>query len=734
MTSKSSCSINLLKEERAYTRRRTAPALLVFFVYFTEFVLGALLAVVHTREYTAPSALQGELIRTGNACFGMSAPSWLFACVFAVLLALQGFAWLDRPAELDFYESQPMKRSTRFLIVYLNGILIFAGGFLLPLFLGLILSAGLGAVNAVVLLTALLQAFRVLVLFLGIYSISVLAVMWTGNILIAVLATGTLLLYEILIRWINREACGLFFETFSSANSVGIAPVFSPLYYFYGPFQTTSRFVNDLLYGTKLETPVAGGTFCPLLSRCLPFDLKSLALTAAVTALAYFSYLRRKHEHAQEAVLFRPVRVAVKIALAVLGAVTVGMLLFIYFPENTGTGTAAAFIGIPLAALLICGVMETIYHYRIGDFFSHLPEAGIAALLALLVFTCLRFDLTGYDRYLPAPEELTEVRFVPENTGGYSYWPEYFDEESGESLSAGDFAKRYMHLTDTKAVLALVREAQEKRNQPYKDTTLRVTVTYVKKNGREITRSIPLCADADPELLNQVLGSREYREGHFQIYHDRFLQGMGNRMELSYVSDTDTRRGDSSFYQTFREAYLKDLETYDYSTASGTPALGLVTVFWEDRESGYQIQYPVYRSFSHTIGALKDAGLWSEPVPAAEEISVLQLTADYYVSDPMPEDGGEESRSYLGKSAEFTDPEEIRQILEAVVLNHFNDGWYDGYDGETRPGGIENAQILVRLSADYPGQTLYGDRTVEYTADPSRLPAFAVERLSDITY
>ena len=66
MTSKSSCSINLLKEERAYTRRRTAPALLVFFVYFTEFVLGALLAVVHTREYTAPSALQGELIRTGN--------------------------------------------------------------------------------------------------------------------------------------------------------------------------------------------------------------------------------------------------------------------------------------------------------------------------------------------------------------------------------------------------------------------------------------------------------------------------------------------------------------------------------------------------------------------------------------------------------------------------------------------------------------------------------------------
>ena len=68
------------------------------------------------------------------------------------------------------------------------------------------------------------------------------------------------------------------------------------------------------------------------------------------------------------------------------------------------------------------------------------------------------------------------------------------------------------------------------------------------------------------------------------------------------------------------------------------------------------------------------------------------------------------------------------------MLNHFNDGWYDGYDGETRPGGIENAQILVRLSADYPGQTLYGDRTVEYTADPSRLPAFAVERLSDITY
>ena len=28
MTSKSSCSINLLKEERAYSRRRTAPALL----------------------------------------------------------------------------------------------------------------------------------------------------------------------------------------------------------------------------------------------------------------------------------------------------------------------------------------------------------------------------------------------------------------------------------------------------------------------------------------------------------------------------------------------------------------------------------------------------------------------------------------------------------------------------------------------------------------------------------
>ena len=68
-------------------------------------------------------------------------------CALAVLLAVQGFSWMDSKRKLDLYLSVPVSSRKRFAVIYLNGAAIFAVCYLAMLLPALATCAVMGAVT-----------------------------------------------------------------------------------------------------------------------------------------------------------------------------------------------------------------------------------------------------------------------------------------------------------------------------------------------------------------------------------------------------------------------------------------------------------------------------------------------------------------------------------------------------------------------------------------------------------
>jgi ABC-type transport system involved in multi-copper enzyme maturation permease subunit len=126
----------------------------------------------------------------------------LLVFFLAILLAVQGFSWMDSRRKLDLYMSVPVSARKRFTVIYLNGGLIFAACYLVMLVLTLVMGAVMGAVSGKVLLYALIMYIGNLLFFMVCYNVALVAVMLTGNVLVSLLAAAVLFFYEYVVRWL----------------------------------------------------------------------------------------------------------------------------------------------------------------------------------------------------------------------------------------------------------------------------------------------------------------------------------------------------------------------------------------------------------------------------------------------------------------------------------------------------------------------------------------------------
>ena len=65
--------------------------------------------------------------------------------------------------------------------------------------------------------------------------------------------------------------------------------------------------------------------------------------------------------------------------------------------------------GLVCGLLLVSCIIEIIYHFDFKSLFAHKRQLLISAVFVGVVFAVFRFDLFGYDRYLPATEKLEPV-------------------------------------------------------------------------------------------------------------------------------------------------------------------------------------------------------------------------------------------------------------------------------------------------------------------------------------
>lgn len=138
---------------------------------------------------------------------------------FGFLAAISGFSYLHSRSKLDFYHSLPVKREIWYLVQYLSGLAMFG----IPLLAGMGVNLSIGAIYHFLdlsgVLTALWAVLVYLFLYLLAFSVSTLAAMLTGRLLVSVLLAPVLAFYGVGAVFLCKAFQQTFFSTYFELGS-----------------------------------------------------------------------------------------------------------------------------------------------------------------------------------------------------------------------------------------------------------------------------------------------------------------------------------------------------------------------------------------------------------------------------------------------------------------------------------------------------------------------------------
>lgn len=748
-------------------RRRLWDVVISGIVLFLFIAVGGFLALSSVENSNAIAPIKGwelldKKLAAMNLFIGLHSIVPVLTVILAVLLAMSGFAYLDSRQELDFYESQPVSRKMRFITVFLSGILIYAMTSGAVRLFAVIMSVIMRAMSLSFLLQCIIQYLRELVLFLGVYSISTLSMMLCGNILIALLGTGVLLSYEGWVRLLRMLFMNSFYKTYVSIveNELG-GFISSPVYYYISGLTVTSEY-NSIYKSAEAQRFIKEG-----LSGMLMEDMKGLFLSVILLSLAYIAYKLRKNEMAGQAVVFKTMQKLIKLAIAIPGALSIALFSGAIMDFSETALTTGIMLGLcVLAVVLLCCLMELIYSFRFKAILSHPGELFAAALISLMLLCFYRFDISGYDRYVPRAEDISSAIFKVGYRGNTNIYP----DEHG-FLNSIDYKKALENGVKEPELLSMVTELAEEGQEYYYELSRRpdylrrednggyhTEVYYRLKNGKYRARQFVLPYNVSAESMDRLTGSDEYIETVWLLSGYPFSEGHGEYCRLQYETayrSTEWMNMSDSMMDEFKKAYTADIRQYSYSFAQKSDSIGSISISSsptpeDNYYHGYSkidmpleqylrlerekqnlpesfMNYQVYPSYRNTIDFLKRYDIFLEAKPELEDIASAEISLYLDTGDiadkPMAIMEWDEEDVEKGlRKIELISSEEI---VKAMSLAQWDNAWVDSF---YNPDNYEKDVVLSIKTKSYSeffeGYDSYNsrDREAQYIFRKGQLP------------
>ena len=578
-----------------------------------------------------------------------------------VVSAWNGFSWLHARNQVDLYHALPVKRQKLYLIHVLIGIADYAvpalGWLILTalvvLFKNLFTPAVLAALFCDWLLGLLFSIYA--------FVIAALAMMLTGRVLVGVLGTGVFFFLDMLIGILAGTYQDAFFRTFTGSRS----DMFSA----FGPAVLSPLYITVRAFE---EWYSSSGWILPL---------EAVLASLIIGALALFVYLKRPSEAAGRSMAFFKVGEGIRLVLCVAAALCFGII----FGEMTGTRSDFWFLfGLVLGFLFIYALIQLIYTMDIRKCFSGkgILIGGLVLTLGIAAF--FRFDLMGYDSYLPKKEEIESVAVSVDYSASSMYDSNIYQELRMEHAAMPCDEEVYSVL-ERFVSGSKIYWASNGEEGPSTYRTVRVTL----KNGKTYEREYEMYTQDVEEQLFLLYQKKEYAEATWPILAARSEQMLGLRIlycdelvaddtymdygmndtpmlipekekarELFEALREDLLNGDAKSFlrevpyaiitcqmdlsgAQFGEVPTWMAEVYDWETKRYKPADSPV---WE-------AGVPVYPSFERTGKILKELGIGPVAPPDAEDVEKILLIRDDENSGVM-----------------ITDRDEISRILSEVTM------------------------------------------------------------------
>lgn len=750
MTSKSSFLVSMKEnsKRRLWVLIISALAFMLAFPTCTALMLNTISRRAQWITESYGSTVAGQIIHEkliNGMCgiVGMNAGLFLLTAAIAIVSAVQGFSYLYSRKKIDFYMGMPVKRKKRFFVIWLNGILLYILPYLAGLLITMLIAAGNGAMDKTVLLSAGAAYLVNLLLYLGVYHMAILAVMLTGNIVVTGFAFLTFCLYEFMVRVVVEGYKEIFFRYFTYFGS-DKTPMLSPFSMYFDAAKTFN-------YSNRLD------------AKCL---IGMLLFATFIGVISYFCYLKRPAEAAGRAMTFEITKPFVKILLVIPAALLMGGVIsdvINFNPEESMDGIGWMIFAMALTVVIGSALIQVIYEFDIKGSLHKKSHVVISAVFVALIFIVFRYDLIGYDSYIPNQNQIKSIAFIPENYEEL-YGGIFFDD-AGRYISNQEYARKYMYLDDIEEICAMVSHSMEeydKLNLYVKDDSFGesgkwsyATIIYRLKNGREVNRCLWVnVEDAKTvKALDQIIGSEEFKKGlsmgmsdtlsamlHNKDGKYKTNTSYGNRVYQQKMSDTEA--------QEFLEIYRKDFLTANFSNVRDSAPVGILNFNISEELSGsiyagmngnmaratrdWNLGLFIYPFYEDSIAYLKEHGYYMDVQVNFEDIAKIQVVNYNYeigrklqeeritaagaaaidLDDPavlldLGANGGYydiDTRVY----ADYSNEEQIREITEAIYpYDLILDDWDYGISRDKEYEVVIYFKTDSEMTKDYGTNALY---------------------------
>lgn len=570
----------------------------------------------------------------------------------AVACGITGFAYLHAKEKIDFYHSFPFRRERWFLITYISGALLF----FVPYLVSGLLMYLVGFMRGLVVNGAVIQFLSVAgyhtLFFLVIYSITILSMMLTGQIIVGILGAGVIFGYGPLLVRVWNVLCMQFFNTFLSEEYMSQALQTSPLgIYYYGAAQMdqgTIPYHTLIIIGIILVLAVGGAI---LLYRIRPMD-------AAGHAMA-----------------FPKLEGGVKVFISVPAALGVGSL-FIYSALREQKWIIIASM---VAVVLVCIVIEFIFQLDIRQIVQHKTATVIAVVTVAGILCVMKFDLAGYNTYLPGKEQIESMAIF---SSGYRSYFSYSDLVYSE--------KSFLERAETRQFQDIYKlaecGAQNGNTEWGKAEQEYVSVLFRLKSGKKVYRGY----EVEPELVEtaarKLFQSDSYKKGILPI---NYLEA--DKIKDIYFRDITqqqrrlslTKEEQSALFRVFQE----ECENLTFEQMAYEQPIAVmdteIAIEYKDQfiSSSTQGRFYIYAGFRKILAMLKAYGYIPEKAINPEQIEKMYIVENTGIVEEKEEVKNPEERDQILSSIGFGCSGLLNQSLEygKLILIEWKSGSKESY-------------------------------------------------------
>ena len=527
MTSKN-LYFKLMRED--WKNRLWAPALIALASFFAYPVLLAFLAGKSRRDWnTAAEALKWFSKQAVNWISFENGVAVFFVVAVSLVCGLSSFYYLTSRNRVDFYHSIPVRRETLFLVHYVDGILMPAIPYALALAVSVIVCAANGVNTDVLCQTAVSAYVLHMIYYILCYTTVVIASMMTGHLVIGFFGSMVLMFYMPVAASLIDSFFSSFFLSYCYPDKTSLLERFTRI-------SPVMEYIHTVgLYADKEPVVMAA--------------VIAVVVSVILMAAAVFLYKKRPSEAAGKAMAFPVSQPVIRILITIVAGLGMGDFFWSLQQSN---GWMA--FGVVCGSVISHCVIESIYHFDFRKLFSHKGQLAFSTIAALAILFSFRFDVFGYDTYLPSAEK---VAYASVDISSLNNWVSYGktgeDQElygqhvpyGYEAISSEPYMAEHMQSTDVETILnfaaAGIEENRIRKNEWSHPGAMELTVTdemavpadtaenseteryttatvtYTLKSGRKVSRNYTINMTKSYELIKKIWQDEEYQKAAYPL-------------------------------------------------------------------------------------------------------------------------------------------------------------------------------------------------------------------------